>query len=198
MTPEIPSTSSANTHAVDLSTFDARALNRGRPKYIEVLWLIAKFMIVQSRFPWPSCVRKSLLVCFGAKIGKGFYIRPSVNVHFPWKLIIGDNVWIGEGCTILNLENVEIRSNSALAHEVYVSTGNHDIRKSDFPYANKPVLIESCSWIGTRAFIGAGVHVKRGAVVAAGAVVIKDVDEWTIVGGIPASKLGIRTIKKES
>lgn len=196
MTPVYPFSSSAIPETVDLSTFDPRALDRGRPKFIEALWMIAKLIVVQSRLPWPSFVRRAVLVCFGAKIGKGFYIRPSVNIHFPWKLTIGDNVWIGEGCTILNLMPVEIRSNAALAHEVYVSTGNHDIRKSNFPYANAPVIIDSSSWIGTRAFIGAGVHVKRGAVVAAGAVVTKDVDEWTIVGGVPASKLGMRVIEK--
>lgn len=197
MTPENPSAFGASP-TVDLSTFKPTGLDRGRPKFVEALWMIVKLLIVQSRLPWPSYVRRAALVAFGAKIGTGFYIRPSVNIHFPWKLHIGDNVWIGEGCTILNLEKVTIGSNTALAHEVYISTGNHDIKKTDFPYANKPVIVESYIWIGTRAYISAGVKVKSGAVVAAGSVVTKDVDPWTIVGGVPARKLGERSLEGDS
>lgn len=181
---------------VDLSTFTGAGLDRGRSKGVEALWWIAKLTIVQSRIPWPSAIRRMALRAFGAKIGKGFYIRPSVNIHFPWKLTIGDNVWIGEGCTILNLEPVEIHSNVALAHEVYVSTGNHNIFDQNFSYKNGPVIIHSGAWLASRCFVGSGTTVGEGAVVAAGAVVVQDVLPWTIVGGVPATAIGHRTIQE--
>lgn len=181
---------------VDLSRFSGQSLDRGRSRLTEVLWWMAKLSIVQTKAPWPSSVRRTVLRIFGAKIGHGFYIRPSVNVHFPWKLTVGDNVWIGEGCTILNLEPIEICSNTAIAHEVYITSGGHDIGSPDFAYANKPVLIESGVWLGTRSFVGAGVTVHRGAVVAAGAVVVKNVPAWSIVGGTPARVIGTRTIER--
>ncbi|WP_104063721.1 WcaF family extracellular polysaccharide biosynthesis acetyltransferase [Arthrobacter sp. 4R501] len=181
---------------VDLSRFSGQGLDRGRSRLVEILWWIAKLSIVQTRAPWPSSVRRAVLRLFGANIGQGFYIRPSVNVHFPWKLTIGDNVWIGEGCTILNLEPIVIRSNTAIAHEVYITSGGHDISSRDFAYENKPVLIESGVWLGTRSFVGAGVTVHRGAVVAAGAVVVKDVPEWAIVGGTPARVIGTRKMER--
>lgn len=183
---------------VDLSAFSPVGLERGRPKFVEIIWRLTNLVVVQTSFPWPSAIRRAVLVAFGAKIGKGFYIRPSVKVHFPWKLTIGENVWIGEGCTLLNLEPIEIRSNAALAHEVYVSTGNHDLTRRDFPYANASVLIDSSTWIGTRAFVGSGVTIGRGAVVAAGAVVVKDVDPWSVVGGVPARKISVRRLSDGS
>lgn len=194
---ELPPTKAAAAEVVDLSLFVAD-LDRGRSKPYEILWWVAKLLIVQSKVPWPSTVRRRILCAFGAKIGTGFYIRPSVNIHFPWKLVVGDNVWIGEGSTILNLEQVEIRSNTALAHEVYISSGGHDIRSRTFSYKNAPVTIESGVWLGTRSFVGPGVTVHTGAVVAAGAVVVKDVPEWSIVGGVPASTLGKRSFQESS
>lgn len=181
---------------VDLSTFTTEGLDRGRPKWLEILWWLAKLMVVQSPFPWPSKVRVGVLRLFGASIGSGCYIRPALNVHFPWKLDVGNNVWIGEGCTLLNLEPLIIEDNTALAHEVYISTGGHDIESPRFSYKNFPVIIRSGAWIGTRSYVGAGVTVGEGAVTAAGAVVVKDVQPWTVVGGVPARRIGIRRIRR--
>lgn len=183
---------------VDLSAFDGHGLDRGRGRLIETAWWLCKVTIIQTNFPWPSGVRKALLRLFGAKIGSGFYIRPGVNIHFPWKFSAGDNVWIGDHCTILNLESVVIRDNAALAHEVYLAAAGHDIRSPYFAYANKPILVEEGVWIGTRAFVGPGVTVGRNAVVAAGAVVTTDVGESSIVAGIPARTIGIRQIRQEN
>lgn len=181
--------------SVDLGRFDGTSLDRGRPRWIEILWWLAKISLIQTKFPWPSSVRRKVLVLFGARIGSGFYIRPGVNIHFPWKLVVGNNVWIGESCTFLNLEPLTVGNDTAFAHEVYVSTGDHDITRQDFPYANRSVEIGSYSWIGTRAFVGAGTKIGEGAVVAAGAVVVRDVSPWTIVGGVPARVLGHRKLE---
>lgn len=188
-----PTASDPTRDVVDLSLFSPD-LVRGRSRLFEALWWLAKISIIQTSVPWPSIIRKRVLCLFGAKIGRNFYIRPGVNIHFPWKLEIGDNVWIGEKCTILNLEPVRIQSNTALAHEVYVSTGGHDISSPTFAYKNKEVLIEAGVWLGTRSYINAGVTVHSGAAVAAGAVVIKDVPEWTVVGGVPARVIAERKI----
>lgn len=180
---------------VDLSSFDPSGLDRGRSKWVEILWWITRVLIVQSGVPWPSRVRRSLLVMFGARVGRGVYLRPGLRVHFPWKLTVGDNVWIGENTTILNLENVTIESNAALAHEVYIAAAGHDIRSPTFEYRNEPVIIRSGSWIATRAYIGPGVEIGTGAVVAACACVVADVEPHAIVGGVPARRLATRTIR---
>ncbi|QDG68088.1 colanic acid biosynthesis acetyltransferase WcaF [Pseudarthrobacter sp. NIBRBAC000502772] len=188
----------SKTHPlVNLAAFDGHGLDRGRSKAVEVAWWACKLAIIQTNFPWPSGVRKRVLTAFGAKIGSGFYMRPGVNIHFPWKFTAGDNVWIGDRCTILNLEPVRMGNNSALAHEVYLAAGGHDIRSPKFDYANAPITIGEGVWVGTRAYVGPGVEIGESAVVAAGAVVVRRVEASDIVAGVPARPIGRREIMKE-
>lgn len=182
------------TTPIDLSQFRPTGLDRGRGRTTEILWWVVKLCFIQSSFPWPMRFKRAILRAFGATIGSGFYIRPRVNIHFPWKLTCGDNVWIGESTTILNLEQVELESNVALAHEVYIAAAGHDVNDPLFSYANAPVLVQTGAWLATRSYVGPGVTVGRGAVLAAGAVAVRDVDDWTIVGGVPAKKIGKRDL----
>lgn len=75
------------------------------------LWILISGIIFQSSIPFPILLKKILLKMFGAKIGDGFVIKSKVNIKYPWKLIIGNHVWIGEGVWIDNLDFVNIHSN---------------------------------------------------------------------------------------
>jgi putative colanic acid biosynthesis acetyltransferase WcaF len=185
------------TPLIRLDRFTATGLDRGRPVAVEIAWLLVKRAFFLSSLPWPARLKVALLRAFGAQIGTGLYIRPRVNIHFPWKLEIGDHCWIGEGCEILNLEPFSMADHSALAHFVYVAAAGHDIHSPTMEYANAPVHIGTGAWIGTRAFLGAGTHIGDYAVVAAGAVVVKDVPAYTVVGGVPAIFLKERTIRPD-
>ena len=192
---QVPESDLSGAPAVELSNFTTDGFDRGRSPAVVVLWWLTKIVFIQSRVPWPSSFRRALLIAFGAKIGHNFYIRPSTNIHFPWKLTIGNNVWLGEGSTILNLAEVEIEDNVAIAHEVYIAAAGHDIFDPTFAYANKPILIRKGSWLATRSFVGPGVTIGEGAVVAAGAYAVRDVPAWTIVGGVPARTIGTRSMR---
>jgi putative colanic acid biosynthesis acetyltransferase WcaF len=179
-----------------LGSFDKKQLNRGRPRYVELLWLIVSYAVVQSRFPWPSKVRKVCLTLFGARIGDNFVCRESIYVHFPWKLEVGDSVWLGTGTYLHNLEKITIGSNTSIAHEVFISTGGHDISLSTFPFKNSPVVIGSSVWLASRSTILAGVEVGDGSVVAAGSVVTKSIPPWQVVAGCPAKTISSRKIER--
>lgn len=181
------------TSEVRNDLFDrTEGLTRGRSRLVEALWYLCKMVFFLPRFPWPSSLRRSLLVKFGAKIGKNLYMRPGVNIHFPWKLTVGRDCWIGEETVILNLAPVVIKDHVAIAHQVYLAAAGHDIRSRTMAYLNAPIVIEKGCWIATRAFVGPGVTIGEYAVVAAGAVVVKDVAARTIVGGNPAKEVGRR------
>jgi acetyltransferase-like isoleucine patch superfamily enzyme len=108
---------------------------------------------------------------------------------------IGRNSQIGRNCTIDARSPLTIGENVALSPEAMILAGTHDVndpRFADSEVGPWAVAIEDHAWIGTRAMILPGVTVGRGAVVAAGSVVTKDVPPLTIVAGVPAKPIGMR------
>lgn len=79
-------------------------------------------------FPFPSSLKVKILKLFGAKIGVGLVIKPRVNIHFPWKLIIGDDVWIGGEVFILNFELLTIGNNVCVSQRAFLCGGNHNFK----------------------------------------------------------------------
>ena len=127
----------------------------------------------------------------------------------PNKLSIGDHVYLGSNTRILCTgAEVKIGSYVMFGPGVTVVTGNHridyvgkymyDVKGPDkLPENDQPVIFEGDNWIGTNATILKGVTIGEGAVVAAGAVVTKNVAPYTIVGGVPAKYIGDRFTPEE-
>lgn len=185
---------SMNTVRNDL--FDSqRGLTRGRGRLVEATWVLVRALFFMSSIPWPIRFKRRLLILFGAKIGVGFYIRPRVNIHFPWKLVVGDHCWIGDDCGLLNLEPIVMGNNVAIAHRVYIATGNHDYSDHTMSYRNSPIRIDDGAWVASCVFIGPGVTLGSHCVIAAGSVVTKSVEPWKIVRGNPSQVVGTRILK---
>lgn len=169
-----------------LSDFNNSGFTRGAPKWKEVLWWIARSMFFASWFPLPSAVRVGVLRCFGAKVGRGVVIRSRVHVTFPWRLWIGDHVWIGDEVSILSLAEVRIGSNCCISQRAFLCTGSHDFSKSAFDLITKPITIQEGCWVAAGVFVAPGVTIGPGSLCAAGSIVVKDVASRTVVGGNPA------------
>jgi putative colanic acid biosynthesis acetyltransferase WcaF len=150
--------------------------------------LVSNYWIVDSSF---KC---SLLRWFGAKVGIGVNIKPGVKIKFPWRLVVGDFVWLGENCWIDNVAMVTIDSHVCLSQDVYLCTGNHDWSSPSFELKDKPIHIESECWIAARAVIGPGVTVGRGAVLGLGSVTGRSLEQMTIYAGNPALPIKQRQI----
>lgn len=154
--------------------------------------MLVRSVFFQTPLPWPSVFRVALLRAFGAKMGVGGTVRANVNISFPWRLTVGDYVWIGEDVGILTLAPVTIGSNVCLSQRAYLCTGSHDFRRNDFKLVTRPITIGDSVWIAAAAFIAPGVTVGTGAVVAAGSVVFADVPANAVVRGNPAVNCGSR------
>lgn len=107
-------------------------------------------------------------------------------------ITIGENTTINRGCRLDGRGGLTIGNNVSISAETCILTAEHDIQSSDFKGREEPVRIEDYVFAGTRAMILPGVSLYKGAVVAAGAVVSKDVEAYTVVGGIPARFIGKR------
>jgi putative colanic acid biosynthesis acetyltransferase WcaF len=176
-----------------LDKFDPhQGLDRGRSKAVEVVWYLLKCAFFLSALPWPSGMKCALLRMFGAKVGRGVNIKPRVNVHFPWKLEIGDHAWIGEEVFILNFEPVRIGAQACISQRSFLCTGNHDYRDETFAYRNAPITIGEGAWVGALVFVGPGVEIGAETVVAAGSVVTRNLPTNTVCAGNPARETGQR------
>ena len=113
-------------------------------------------------------------------------IRANVNVSFPWRLVVGDHVWIGEDVGILTLAPVAIESNVCISQRAYLCTGSHDFRREDFKLQLAPITVREGSWIAAASFIAPGVEIGSGAIVSAGGV-FESVAPKTLVRGNPAT-----------
>lgn len=173
----------------DLSRYSTGDFDRGASTLTEAVWWLVRAAIFLPPLPFPSCLKANLLRLFGATVGSGLVIRPGASVTFPWRLSIGDNVWIGEDVLILSLASVEIGSNSCISQRAFLCTGSHDHRLETFDLITKPIVLEDSSWVGASAFVGPGIRIHEGGVCAAGSVVVKDVERHSVVGGNPARPL---------
>jgi len=126
-------------------------------------------------------------------IGKNTAIFLDCTFDCKGNFLIGQNSVINGKCRLDNKCSITIGENVSISQEVMILTADHEIDSADFKGRLLPVIIEDYVWIGTRAMILPGCKIGKGAVVAAGAVVTKDVEPYTVVAGIPAKMIKMRS-----
>ncbi len=177
---------------VRLDLFDSKVnLNRGKIFWVEMIWYLIKIFFFLSYIPYPNQLKVFLLKLFGAKVGKKIIIKPNVNILFPWKLSIGDYVWIGEGVRVLNFESITIGCHVCISQNAFLCGGNHDYKKPEMEYKNGTISLSDGCWVGANVFVGPNVNIGYDTVVTAGSVVTRELQENAIYSGNPA-----RFIKK--
>jgi len=172
-----------------LDQFDNSTFQRGASPLREVLWWCVRSLLFAPWFPVPSVLKVVALRLFGASVGTGVVIRSRVNITFPWRLTIGDHVWIGEEVVILSLAPVMIASHVCISQRAFLCTGSHDHSAEGFDLITAPISVGEGVWVAAGAFIGPGVSLEAGSLCAAGAVVMKSTQPGSRVGGNPAREL---------
>lgn len=135
---------------------------------------------------WPG-LTVLLLRAFGARVGKGVVIKPCVQIKFPWKLAVGNDVWIGEHVWIDNLDTVTIGNDVCISQGAMLLCGTHDYKRETFDLITRPINIEDGAWICARALVCPGVRVGLHAVLTAGAVANHDLEPNGVYQGNPAA-----------
>ncbi len=171
---------------VDLSHYSPGRFDRGASLLIEGLWLVVSLILFRLCPFSFSNFKCFILRLFGAKIGKNVTIKPQVKITFPWKLSVGDNVWFGEECWLLNLDYITICNNVCISQRSFLCTGSHDYKRSSFDLIVKPIYIENGAWLGAGCWVGPGVTVGVHAILTAGSVTSKILEPRGIYRGNPA------------
>jgi putative colanic acid biosynthesis acetyltransferase WcaF len=178
----------------DLSTFDNRWYKPGRSYPVRLIWYAINHIIFRSSFPFYT-PKRVLLRMFGATVGKGLIIKPHVSIKYPWKLVIGDHVWIGEEVWIDNLARVTLRDHSCVSQGALLLCGNHNYRKTTFDLIVGEITLDEGAWAGARSVICPGVRLGSHCLLTVGSVATTSLDANWIYQGNPARKVKPRELK---
>ena len=161
-----------------------------------IAWSLVQVLLVRPSLGRAMGWRRFWLNLFGAK-SRGA-IRPSVRIWHPWLFSLGEWSMLGERVAVYNLGRIDIGAHTTISQDVYLCAGTHDYNRPHLPLLRPSITIGSGVWICAGAFIGPGVKIGDNSVVAARAVVTKDVPPGVIVGGNPARIIGQRPMDWEA
>lgn len=142
---------------------------------------------INSGYHTPEELRALMSALVGYEVDKSFGLFPPIYSDFGKNIKIGKNVFINSGCCFQDQGGIELGDGCLIGHQVVIATLNHDLdpqkRGGMFPAA---VKLGKNVWVGAHATILPGVTVGDNAVIAAGAVVTKDVPAYCVAAGVPA------------
>jgi len=157
-------------------------------------WMTNTFI---SNCPFEKWRKRWLKHCGLTTNGK-YTIMEGFHIRNPYGITIEDGVSIGPKVLLDGRRGLHIGKSAVIAYEAIIWTLNHDYNDINFKSKGAPVEIGEYAWICSRSIILPGISVGKGAVVASGAIVTKDVPDWAIVAGVPAKVVGQREIKEYS
>lgn len=150
-----------------------------------LLWVFGSLLFRLTPRPFYG-LRNCLLRLFGARVGRGTHIHPTARITLPWNLTIGEYSAIGDHARIYNLGPVRIGDRSTISQYAHLCAGTHDYEDPSFRLLKPPIAIGDEVWVCADAFVGPGVTLGDRSIVAAAAVVVRDIPPNAIVAGNPA------------
>lgn len=155
-------------------------------------------MELNTKYHTPEELREIMSRLIGKRVDSSFRMFPPFYTDFGKNITIGKDVFINSGCHFQDQGGIEIGDGVLIGHNVVLATINHDLNpKENRKNHYAPIKIGAHVWIGSNATILSGVTIGDYAVIAAGAVVTRDVPAMTIVGGVPAKVLKVVQEEKE-
>ena len=136
--------------------------------------------------------RAAVLRVFGARLGPHCHIYPGARVWAPWNLHCEDAVGIADGAVIYNPAPIRLASHCIVSQDAYLCGATHDSDDPNFPMTVHPITVGRYAWICARAVVGPGVNVGEGAVLGLSSVATRDLEPWTVYGGVPARAIKTR------
>ena len=160
-----------------------------------VLWMAAWLLLARWTPPPLHGWRALLLRLFGANLGRNCRVHASVRIWHPANLELGDNVLIGPGARLYNQGRITIGSDSVVSQRAHICASTHDVSDPQFQLVLRPVAIGAQCWVAAEAFVGPGVTMGEGAVLAARGALFENAEAWAIYRGNPAVRLKARALR---
>ena len=184
----------SRTSVTRLDKFDNSDFKPGSASK-RILWTLASGIFFQTWFPWSSRIKVMILKAFGASIGKGLVLKPRVTIKYPWKLSIGNHVWIGEQVWIDNLAEVSIGNHVCISQGAMLLCGNHNYKKQTFDLMTGPIALEDGVWIGAKSIVAPGITCHSHSVLSVGSIATENLQAHGIYQGNTAILRKQRTME---
>lgn len=191
---------------VDREAPQTKIAKRGKRAFLKSsLWEQARgafwSMTWQLLFRWSPPIfnwwRVWLLRIYGGHIGAHSYIAPSTRIDFPWNLVIGRGVVVAHRCIINCMGLVIIGDRTRVSQYAHICAGTHNYTASNMPIVRSPIKIGCDVWIAADAFVGPGVTIGDGSVLAARSSAFKALPPGMVCIGEPARPVRSRELGKE-
>lgn len=181
----------AGIPVVPLAAFDGNGEAWGKPAWVVALWLVAEWLFVTNPLQVSSGLRIKVLRAFGARIGENVIFRPRTRVKSPWKLVIEDDCWIGEGVWFHNQDMIHVENDCVISQDTFLTTGSHRHRDG-MQLITAPITVHAGAWVTARCFVTGGSLIGRSAIVSPLSVVRGSIPANAIASGNPAVVVGTR------
>lgn len=179
---------------VKLGHYTNNGFDPGAGVIKRMLWYMVNAIFFNSFFHSYS-LKVFFLKLFGAELGIDVLIKPHVYIKYPWNLIIGNHVWIGEYVWIDNLDKVQIGNNVCISQAALLLSGNHNYSKESFELITGKIILEDGVWIGAKSMVCPGVTCHTHSVLSVMSVASSDLKAYTIYRGNPAEAVKERSIE---
>lgn len=156
------------------------------------LWAFTWFLFARWTPPAMRGWRRWLLVRFGARAARQVYVYGSATIWSPANLTLGDYATIGPGAIIYNMAPITLGAHAVVSQRAHLCAGSHDIDDPNFQLVVRPITIGAGAWVAAEAFVGPGVTVGDGAVLAARGCAFRDLEAGCVYSGNPATMLRTR------
>lgn len=171
------------------SPFDGAPSFSLRHRLLRLVWSVTWALLAAWTPPQLRRWRLFLLRVFGAKVHSSAQVYGSARVWYPPNLTMGARATLGRGVQCYCMAPIMVGAYAVVSQRAHLCTGTHDITNSFFQLQTRPINIGANAWICAEAFIGPGVTVGEGAVLAARAVTFGNLSDWIVYRGNPATKL---------
>ena len=158
-------------------------------RLLRAAWIVTWALLASWTPPQMRRWRALLLRAFGAQVDPSAQVYGSARVWYPPNLRLGAQATLGPGVTCYCMAPITLGAFVVVSQRAHLCTGTHDINGPAFQIQARPIHIGAHAWICAEAFVGPGVTIGEGAVLAARAAAFRDLDPWSVWGGNPAARL---------
>lgn len=179
MTPQLQDAPAGNT-------FAGKSPFSRKHRLLRAAWGMVWMLFAAWTPPPLNRWRLFLLWLFGATVHPTARVYGGAQIWYPPNLQLDAYSVIGPGATIYCMNRIHIGHHAVISQRAHLCGGTHDITRPDFKLKTRPIDVGAHSWICAEAFVGPGVRVGEGAVLAARGAAFSDLKKWTVYRGNPA------------